>query len=597
MQFSPRVRGLLAWLAVGYLGLPALAQTRSWVASSDGQWDDPSRWSAADPPDTLAESARFDVFGAYGVYFPPGAERQIDDLTVVRGDPSFRALSPGEATLRVAGDAVLGVGQGTPQVRLVRTRLEVAGELSLAPGSRLEVDQSGLAAGATRVGGGVLASSTTLRLLAASGVALGDLTIAESGNNDRAGVVNLELGTSAEVAALRIASDAPEAVGELSIAGSTLRQLDGGVAHIGREGGLGVTGNGSVAVFSGGELSLYDATVSATGSLVNSGGSVEVRYRLAIVGGRYAEPTAATLTLGPNAELAIEAGGEASFAQSGLTISDSRLLTVSDARLAVNGGLVGLVVSGGAVSIAGDSTLSGPVHVRGGGLTIAESSVARFTGDYSGRPAMGPGLALFEAGLTPAGVGFAFGGDVELADAARLAVSLHPDGWTNTLLADGTVALGGALAIEPLGGEHTPAAGDAFELVRASNINGAFASVDAPALADGLEWRIEQRPGSLVLRVAEDGPPGDFNGDGLVDAADYTVWRDTLGSSGPLTAADADDDAFVGPGDYSAWAAAYGQSPVAVPESGAGSLAIAALVLAPLARGLPLFVAGFPLRS
>ncbi|MEQ8848895.1 chondroitinase-B domain-containing protein [Botrimarina sp.] len=51
---------------------------------------------------------------------------------------------------------------------------------------------------------------------------------------------------------------------------------------------------------------------------------------------------------------------------------------------------------------------------------------------------------------------------------------------------------------------------------------------------------------------------GDFNADGAVDAADYPVWRDTLGQTGPGLAADADADGSVDPDDYGVWLTAYG---------------------------------------
>ncbi len=50
---------------------------------------------------------------------------------------------------------------------------------------------------------------------------------------------------------------------------------------------------------------------------------------------------------------------------------------------------------------------------------------------------------------------------------------------------------------------------------------------------------------------------GDYNGDGRVDAADYTVWRDSLGSTTDL-AADGNDDQAVGEGDYAVWSEGYG---------------------------------------
>lgn len=49
----------------------------------------------------------------------------------------------------------------------------------------------------------------------------------------------------------------------------------------------------------------------------------------------------------------------------------------------------------------------------------------------------------------------------------------------------------------------------------------------------------------LVLDAVAAGLPGDFNADGVVDAADYSVWRDGLGTT-------------YGPADYEDWAANYG---------------------------------------
>ena len=53
--------------------------------------------------------------------------------------------------------------------------------------------------------------------------------------------------------------------------------------------------------------------------------------------------------------------------------------------------------------------------------------------------------------------------------------------------------------------------------------------------------------------------PGDFNGDGTVGAADYTMWQGSLGSMTDL-AADGDASGTVGAGDYAVWKANFGQT-------------------------------------
>jgi hypothetical protein len=80
---------------------------------------------------------------------------------------------------------------------------------------------------------------------------------------------------------------------------------------------------------------------------------------------------------------------------------------------------------------------------------------------------------------------------------------------------------------------------------------------------------------------------GDFNGDGTVDAADYTVWRNTLGSTTEL-AADADGSGEVDAEDYLLWKAQFGKSlggslavaPRAVPEPATILLVVGAIFLA-----------------
>ena len=63
--------------------------------------------------------------------------------------------------------------------------------------------------------------------------------------------------------------------------------------------------------------------------------------------------------------------------------------------------------------------------------------------------------------------------------------------------------------------------------------------------------------------------PGDYNQDGHVDAADYTVWRDTLGQSVAAgTHADGDGDGTISSADYSVWKTHFGR---VVLGSGAGA--------------------------
>jgi len=73
-----------------------------------------------------------------------------------------------------------------------------------------------------------------------------------------------------------------------------------------------------------------------------------------------------------------------------------------------------------------------------------------------------------------------------------------------------------------------------------------------------------------VTGILSDGVAGDYDGNGTVDAADYTVWRDTLGSQLDLRA-DGNGNGFVDPGDYKFWKVRFGNTvretlSVTVPE-------------------------------
>jgi hypothetical protein len=68
-----------------------------------------------------------------------------------------------------------------------------------------------------------------------------------------------------------------------------------------------------------------------------------------------------------------------------------------------------------------------------------------------------------------------------------------------------------------------------------------------------------------ALVLIADGIPGDFDHDGMVDAADFIVWRQQVGQTGNL-AADANEDNIVDLKDYALWRANFGRAG----ESGAG---------------------------
>lgn len=54
--------------------------------------------------------------------------------------------------------------------------------------------------------------------------------------------------------------------------------------------------------------------------------------------------------------------------------------------------------------------------------------------------------------------------------------------------------------------------------------------------------------------------PGDYNGNGVVDTADFCVWRSCEGQSGANLPADGNGDGIVDQSDRDLWRAHYGES-------------------------------------
>jgi hypothetical protein len=110
---------------------------------------------------------------------------------------------------------------------------------------------------------------------------------------------------------------------------------------------------------------------------------------------------------------------------------------------------------------------------------------------------------------------------------------------------------------------------DLSPLAGAASLHFNFTSSDVGAF--GMNTPAYFAMDDLMLSV--DVTPGDYNNDGNVDAADYTVWRNALDTSVSRRGAGADGDlsGVIGQADWSVWANNYGNSPAptAIPEPAA----------------------------
>lgn len=146
------------------------------------------------------------------------------------------------------------------------------------------------------------------------------------------------------------------------------------------------------------------------------------------------------------------------------------------------------------------------------------------------------------------------------------------------LLAD-TITLGGDLEISLLvDGDQpfAPAAGDTFTVVSTALLSGMFDNISSGARLDTVGGEgsflvsYDSNANAVVLKnYLAAGLLGDFNSDGVVDAADYVVWRDSLGVTGlaPFSGADATGDGLVTVADYLEWRNNFGMSSAGFPST------------------------------
>ncbi|MEO0529172.1 MAG: hypothetical protein AAF266_01210 [Planctomycetota bacterium] len=111
--------------------------------------------------------------------------------------------------------------------------------------------------------------------------------------------------------------------------------------------------------------------------------------------------------------------------------------------------------------------------------------------------------------------------DANRDEASIVARSQFPD------LLQADFSVGGTLLVEAEGLTNVEA-DDEFLLVEADLLDGDFSEVDLPDLPGTLEFLPQLTDTTLSLLVIDTTEvlPGDFNADGMVNAVDYTLWRD-----------------------------------------------------------------------
>ena len=246
--------------------------------------------------------------------------------------------------------------------------------------------------------------------------------------------------------------------------------------------------------------------------------------------------------------------------------------------------------SGSTLYLSGNSTIRSIAAVTGGGQLIntADRMIVE-NGAYIGVPLVNHGeleigypelvgsvsLTAFQQGA---------GGSLQI----DLAGSLRGGGYDRVNVL-GNAQLDGALHVELING-FVPTIGSSFDILDWGGLSGAFSSLELPQIfGRGWDTSLLYVTGQLTL-IDVPTLPGDYNRDGMVNAADYIVWRDTFGSNNNL-AADNDSSGLIDAQDYESWKANYGR------PSGSASATFSPVhgVPEPSALGLTLLGVGWAL--
>lgn len=233
-----------------------------------------------------------------------------------------------------------------------------------------------------------------------------------------------------------------------------------------------------------------------------------------------------------------------------------------------NGGTLAVIKTGsGMLTLTGTSTHSGTTTVAAGALKVNGSlqasveiqSGGALTGSGSVSTATITSTSVRSGGLLAPGdgIGALSVGNLSLNPGSTIQMQLA--GTTAGVTFDRLVVtqgatLGGTLQVV-LENSYQPAAGDSYDLLDWGFRNSTFSSVSLPALSSGLTWTTTQLYTTGTITVV--GAAGDYNNNGVVDAADYTLYRDVLSTSTSLP--NDTTPGTVTAADYTVWQANFGQ--------------------------------------
>lgn len=344
-------------------------------------------------------------------------------------------------------------------------------------------------------------------------------------------------------------------------------QLESGSAHIGSN----VGANGAITVDGVGSLwanhNELHIAIEGAGNVTVSGGA-ELQGGSEIVVGRGASGNGLLVVSGMGTQATTS--GELRVADEGrgeLRIEDGAHVSSGRGVLANNvADAVGAVLIRGAGS---NWSLTAPLDVGRIGqglLTLADGGSVTASGDVTIGPLgqlKGDGTirsnvingGVVAPGASP-GTLHVEGNYTQNAEGSLQIGLMSPSNF-DTVEITGSASLGGTLEIV-LDEGYIPQGNPSFDVLDWGSRVGEFSSVILPTLGGTLHWDTTQLYSTGTISIAGESLLGDYNSNGAIDAADYVVWRDSLGQTGPDLAADGSGNDIVDQADYDLWRDNFG---------------------------------------
>jgi autotransporter-associated beta strand protein len=331
--------------------------------------------------------------------------------------------------------------------------------------------------------------------------------------------------------------------------GATIAGAPGGqivFQHGGHAGNATLIANGGASAENGGGIRFQS-------------GGVGDSARLVVNAGAFAD-FSLNASHGGTAVGSIEGAGRFSLGASSLTVGNLNTSTTVSGNITDAGGyhpgIGGALtkVGTGTLTLSGANTYSGLTTVDEGALVIngslAAGVVVKDGGILTGIGSMGNVVVetggVLSPGPAPATISF---GGLNLMSGSKFEYELGATARDRIVVTNGgNVTLGGVLNLALLDGFNPPL-GQTFSLFEGAigSITGTFSSVNAPTVS-GHALTLLYSANQVTLQVTDAVlVPGDFNSNGVVDAADYITWRNGLGTTHT-------------PADYDVWRANFGRT-------------------------------------